>query len=212
MARILSIGKCLKSSRAVKISLFFICVGLGSIAYVYLRSPAPKREVASTCTDLREEDLVLRDDQLYPLLRKGETVRIKVGYYSCHRPQRGELVYYRFSPLMEPVVRVLRALPGDRYGVVPHSERRGWSVKIQGDLMKTGGKDHYFGVPAAAPILKLFEGQNQGTLKPNEVLVFSLSMPGDTDSGAFGVANMADMLGRIELSPEKAAELENLLR
>ena len=76
--------------------------------------------------------------------------------------ERGDLVYYVYSNSSEPIVRKVVAVPGDKFEVVMDHLKRGWALKVDGELYEVNGDTYYFGSPGNTPALKLYQDQNKG--------------------------------------------------
>src|SRR5690348_7256404 len=59
--------------------------------------------------------------------------------------QRGDTVSYRFSPNQEPVPRIVRGIPGDRFELLPDEAHGAWNLKINGELIMSGDQPYFFG-------------------------------------------------------------------
>ena len=147
-------------------------------------------------------DIVNTDDLLGAAAKKGQTLKVTLNWYGCNPLERGALVYYRFSTTLPPIVRFLRAVPGDKFEVVRDKERDAWNLKVNGELVmdETGEKPYFFGAKPPAT-LSLYEKQSKGILANGDVILLAAVSPGQNDSGIFGVANVADILGKAEPVP-----------
>jgi type IV secretory pathway protease TraF len=141
---------------------------------------------------------VMPDVYLRGILEKGAPFRVTLNWYACRALERGDLVYYRFSRSHAPVVKVARAVPGDRFRVVRDPGRKAWNLEIDGELVESGGQPYFFGTDAAPPPLALFEKSRGGRLGEKEAIVLSAFPPGDTDSGTVGVVSTDDLIGKVE--------------
>ncbi|MEQ1876747.1 MAG: hypothetical protein ABL958_08875 [Bdellovibrionia bacterium] len=143
------------------------------------------------------------DGHLGTIAKKGQKLKITLNWYACNPLERDALVYYRFSSTLDPIVRIVRAVPGDKFKVVRDEKRGAWNLEVNGALiMNEDGKDPYFfgGKPPAT--LSLYEKQSKGVLGNGDVIMFAAIAPGQNDSGIFGVANVVDIVGRVEPVPQ----------
>lgn len=143
--------------------------------------------------------LKMNDTTMTGIFELGQKLELLPNWYACKPIHRGESVYYQFTSTHDPVVRVVAAVPGDRFKIVENSLHQAWSIEINGELYQAGGAPYYFGRAGVRPALSLYE--KNGALGAEEVILFSNLPPGGNDSGIFGIASIDDLLGRVQAIP-----------
>jgi hypothetical protein len=119
---------------------------------------------------------------------------IYLNYYDCNKISRGELVYYEYSKGLEPIVRKVWGLPGDKFNIISAGENR-WNIEINGGKVKADNGDYWFEFKGLPP-LKGYVDLGQVVLEEREYLLFSETSPGDKDSSSLGIVMRGNILGR----------------
>jgi signal peptidase S26 family len=184
------------------VSILLVLV-LGAAVFLFF----PTKKHYATSTDQRcpgdVYELEMPDGSMDGLLKQNQKFKVTQNWYACNPLERGDLVYYRFSTSNDPIVRVLRAIPGDEFEVLRDEKYGAWNIKVNSDMVmdKASGEPYYFGAKPTAT-LSLYEKANKGKLQEGDVIVLSNVPPGSNDSGLFGVANVADIVGKVEVVSE----------
>jgi hypothetical protein len=193
----------LKRSKAIIIVLLVIAAVL---IVIYFRSV---NQVSNT-TFVRKrggpcpgeiKTFVMQDLYLRGILEPGQKFRVITNYYNCHPVKRNDLVFYQFSTAMDPVVKIARGIPGDKFELKPFKPRHAWSLLINGDEVKSELPNHevYFFGAASPPTLSLYVKSRNSHLGADEIIGLSSYPPGDSDSGTAGIIKLVDVVGKVEL-------------
>jgi hypothetical protein len=145
-------------------------------------------------------DLVMQDTLMDGWIRKDQKIRVITNWYACNPIEKGDLVYYQYSSNFDPVVKVVRAAPGDFFKVARDKKFGAWNLIVNGDLLmdEASQAPYYFGAEPNT-VLSLYEKANGGVLKDGDVILLSNVPPGGNDSGLYGVANVTDIIGKVEI-------------
>ncbi len=144
-----------------------------------------------------EISLTMSDVYMRGVLEQGQPFRTLLNWYACNAPTSGDLVLFRISPVSDPVVRRVVAVPGDKISVVKDEGKNGWNLEINGNVIKADGKPYFFGADVPPP-LSLYAKSREGQIRDGEVIVFSSFPPGASDSGTLGAVSLKDILGKVE--------------
>ncbi len=147
------------------------------------------------------ETLTLNMDDQYMkgFIEEGAKFKVTINWYACHAIERDDIVFYRISKMMNPVVRMARGIPGDKFKTVPDKNNQGWNIIINDKPVMWEGRIPYFFGASVPPPLSLGEKSRKGVLGPTDVILLSTVPPGHIDSGIFGISNIVDVIGKIEL-------------
>lgn len=174
---------------------------------VEIRSLRPKKD--GPCPG---ETVTLTMDDVYMagMIEQGEKFKAVMNYYSCNPLKRGDAILMHLSASMDPVVKIVRGLPGDRFELKKDGQGQGWNVVINGDVIQwEEGKRPYFFGGKQPPTLALYEKNRKGVLGPDEIIILGTRPPGNNDSGLFGVFSVNDILGKVSIeSVQKKSEAE----
>ncbi len=183
------------------IAAAIVVLGLAFVVYKFIpRGPRPfSLGKNSPCPDKRE--MVMQDYYMRGIIEKDHRYTALINYYACNPIQKGDYVLYRFAPNVPPVVRIVRAVEGDKFELKKDKKRKAWNIFINGDLLVVGNEAHFFGTDVAIPPLGLALASRRAGLLPGDVALFSSWAPGDLDSSIFGLANIEDIIGKVEVIP-----------
>lgn len=155
-------------------------------------------------------ELEMADVYMRGLVEQGQRFAATLNWYSCNQPKRGDIILYRLSHKMNPVVKRIVAVPGDKIRLLKDERLGAWTIAINGanQFYKAGreSKPYFFGTAEVTPPLGLYAEQNRGIVGPNEVLVLSSFPPGDADSGTLGAINISDIIAIVDLDTVKPSQ------
>lgn len=151
---------------------------------------------AATCLQ-KSLQKAMADESMPDILKKGQSYQVQLGYYECHPVLREDLVWFRISEPVEPVVRLVAGLPGDQFALHLYSNSpKRWQIKINGHVLRFHQGPYFIESPGVPP-LKTYELSRQGRLAENEYLVFSQTAPGLTDSSNLGIVKKESFIGKV---------------
>lgn len=188
--------------RFVFLVVFFLLVAAALVTYLKFRSsPPPQTQTAQIpkaegpCPG-ETKSLINRDPYMPGTLEKEQRFDVITNYYACNPLRRGDLVYFRFSFDMEPVVRKVVALEGDTFELSPDKEKHRWNLIVNGEMITAATGNYFFGAETP-PTLSLYVKARNGILRAQEAIVLSTRPPGDFDSGTLGIVSVKDFLGKV---------------
>jgi hypothetical protein len=172
--------------------------GLSAVSWVFVKSLLLKKElteVGETSCVKQTLHKTMRDESMEGLIDPGQPFQVLVGYYKCNPVHRLDLVYFRPSPPLDPVVKQVHGLPGDQFEVIATDQPQTYKLKINQEPVKTAGEEFFF-TSKRTPPLKTFEIARRGVLGPNEFIVLSAVPPGLADSASLGIIKLTAFEGK----------------
>ncbi|MBK9293940.1 MAG: hypothetical protein IPM57_05770 [Oligoflexia bacterium] len=177
----------------------------GYYAYKFAtRSPGPDpfiRKRGGPCPG-ETKTMVQNDPYMRGVIEQGQKFRVILNYYDCNKPKRGELVLFQIHQSMDPVVKIIRGVQNDRFKLIKDVKRGAWNLEVEDDIIYSlvNKDEKYFFGGNMAPPLSLYERSHNGKITGNgDVILLSSWPPGSIDSGQFGMFNLADVVGKVEL-------------
>jgi hypothetical protein len=147
--------------------------------------------------DIEEKKQVMSEAYMRPLIKRDDKYVALLKYYDCHPIHRGDVVLAYTTDDKEPVVRIVRGVPGDKYQVISDTKNKSWNIKINEEILKTDTTPYYFGSVQGAALLE--EQKSKGpNLGNDEFILFSMISPGSRDSGMVGRISRAKILGKVK--------------
>ena len=72
----------------------------------------------------------VRGDSLYPLIKPGQTVKLIYGYYDDRPVERGEIVAYSYAGDTAPIIKIVKAVPGDKWRLEKNNSQDGYQIIV----------------------------------------------------------------------------------
>jgi signal peptidase I len=129
----------------------------------------------------------------------GDSVGVQFGYYGCNQPKRDEIVLVHFAGDQSPLVKMVKAVPGDSFSLSQAS--CGWNIIVNGQpLQNSEGAKYCIGY-SGYRMLSLYVQSYGGKIPQGAYLVLGNLVQGSTDSTRFGLAGRSSLLGKVEIPP-----------
>lgn len=141
------------------------------------------------------EEAEVRGDSLSPLLKAGVLVRIYYGYYDKHEVQRGDIVVCRFSFSRDPLIKIARAVPGDRFALEERPDGVSLLLVNGAVLENSAGRPYEF-TGRRKRMLGVYARDYKGVIPPDSYLLLGDAAEGSLDSGRFGLAAREVIVGK----------------
>lgn len=143
-----------------------------------------------------KETRTVRGNSLEPLIKNGEEVEILFNFYECELPESGDLVIYSYSGNEAPLIKVIKATPGNQFQLIEKEENK-WHIKVDEEVLKNSNDDIYEIGKRGYDMLSLYEDRYKKEGIPEKTyLLLSDSISGGVDSTNFGFVHKKDFLGK----------------
>ncbi|MEK7596086.1 MAG: signal peptidase I [Patescibacteria group bacterium] len=152
-----------------------------------------KTEFQNNCVTKVENRLV-RGNSLSGLIESDASVKILFGFYDCHEVKAGDIIVYSYSGNPNPIIKIVKAVPGDRFQLRPASG--GWHILVNNEILKNSRNEDYKLNERGHKMLSLYENDYKGIIPVNTYLIFGNSANGTLDSSVFGLIDQSDILGK----------------
>lgn len=149
--------------------------------------------LSRTCGEART--MRVSGESLAGIVENGAEVTVVDGYYACHTVRRGDVVAYRHTAATPPLIKIVKAIPGDEWKLERHEQ--GWEVIVNGTALVTLAHETYALSDARAHMLNLYVHDYGGRIPPNAVLLLGNISSGSFDSSMFGLADIGSITGKV---------------
>ncbi len=140
----------------------------------------------------------VRGDSLYPLVSSGTIVTVSADRASLQSLAHNDLVTYNFSGDKEaPLIKIIKGVPGDRFGLKPASQQDSYHLLVNGETVKNSEGKPYVLDRGAYKLLSLYVNDYKGVLPPDVYIILGNDPRGSVDSTRFGLVNSYDMGGKV---------------
>lgn len=147
-------------------------------------------------TDDKAEFLEVRGNSLAPLVKPGQTIRLLYGYYDNRAVKRGDIVAYNFSGNLAPIIKIVKAIPGDMWQL--RKSKGSYLIVVNNRPLKNSEGRLYRIPESDIKMLKLY-AKDYPTLPEGVYLILGNQTSGSLDSSRFGLINKIDIIGRVEI-------------
>jgi len=159
-------------------------------------SPMPAIDKPVSCITSTEVRTV-RGNSMTGLLSDGDNVIVQFGYYGCNEPHRGDVALVHFAGDANPLVKTIKATPGDSFSLSNAS--CGWDIMVNGRVLQNAqGIDYCIGY-SGYRMLSLYVQSYNGVIPQDAYLVLGNVVTGSTDSTRFGLVSRDGLLGKVEI-------------
>jgi signal peptidase I len=141
------------------------------------------------------EEKIVSGTSLSGVLEPGTKIKILYNYYQCHEAQRGDIVVFQPDPEMNPVVKIIKGLPGDSLSL--SGDGKNWNILVNGEILKTSTGDAYQVNDNAFQMLSLYIRDYQGKIPPKAHLLLGNAISGSSDSTKYGLIDISDIIGKV---------------
>ena len=181
------------------ITVLLFLTGISTISWVLFKGYFKKKEfqeVGQLSCVTEEVNTVMKDSHLNGLVNKNDPIKVLKDFYKCNTVKRNDLVYFRISPPIEPVVRVVYGLPGDNFKVEETDIKNQWHLFINEKRVEIDGSP-YFIQSRHTPPLRTYQVSRKGVLGANEYIILSNVPPGLSDSSNLGLIKSNSFEGKV---------------
>lgn len=166
------------------------------MAVVRLMAGGNAVPVENRQSSTKGEEVIVRGNSMSPLLKDGDKVKIRYGYYGNHAVQRGDIVVCRLSFRRDPVIKIVRAVPGDRFGL--EKTEGGIRLLVNGTIVRNSEGLPYVFSGRRERMLMLYERDYHGVIPPNAYLLLGDIPEGSLDSSSIGLVGLEAIIGKAK--------------
>ncbi|MFA6550995.1 MAG: signal peptidase I [Patescibacteria group bacterium] len=166
------------------------------LAYLKLKEINYNQQFNLTCVS-EQTDEIVRGQSLSGLIEEGQTVKLLKNFYNCNPIQRGDIVAYSYTGRPEPIIKIAKGLPGDRFNL-QKNERGNYNILINAKIITTSANQPYVLQAGTQKMLELYVNDYKGVIPPDTYLIFGNIATGSLDSTRFGLVGKEGIIGKIE--------------
>lgn len=134
-------------------------------------------------------------DSMSPFIKSGEDIKIINGYYDCHQVLRNDVVVYRFAGNDLPIIKFVKALPGDTWSLREQGEY--YQIIVNRQALKNADGQIYQISKNRADMLLLYV-KSYPVIPSDTYLLLGNLNNGTLDSTRFGLAPLKNIVGKAE--------------
>ena len=175
--------------RKASLAIFIV---LAAGLFFYFGNPALIEN--SECF-VKIQEKIVRGSSLSGLIEEGQTIKIAFGFYNCNEIGREDIVAYEFSGNPEPIIKIVKGVPGDKFGLEKFGNY--WQIIINGEVVKNSKGEPYQLSESAYNLLSLYVKDYGGVIPPDTYLILGNLPAGSLDSSRFGLVDKSGIAGKV---------------
>lgn len=139
----------------------------------------------------------VQGNSMNEIFKDGQEITILRGYYHCNEVKRDDIVIYPYAGNPIPIVKSVKAVPGDRFEL--KKDKMGyWNIVVNGKILVTSDNTPYALPETKSKMLALY-ADSYKNIVPEDAYIILGNLPGGTlDSTQFGLVNKVDFIGKAE--------------
>ena len=135
----------------------------------------------------------VRGSSMAGIVDEGDTINVRMGYYGCHEPERGDVALIKYSGNADPLVKKIVGMPGDALTFA--KDDYGGYLVLNGVPLLTTKAEFFYIDPTAQKLLGSY--LRGGKIPPGVYLILGNQPVGSTDSRDFGMLGKKQFLGKV---------------
>lgn len=143
----------------------------------------------------QKETLTINGRSLTGLIESGQEITALMGYYACNPAQRNDVILYNLHPGSEPLVKIVKAVPGDTWSIETQDKKN--RIIVNGEILTTTTGVPYEISDQSATLLGRYVQSRNNMMIENSYLILGNLSAGSMDSTRFGLVSINDFLGKV---------------
>lgn len=182
-----------------KLIILLSFVLFGALIFLGFKNILPnKKEISNlnqpTCS-VEVKEMIVKGNSLDPLIKSGEKVKALIGYYKCHPIKRNDVILYRYSGSKTPLIKIVKAIPGDRWSVKKIDDK--CEIIVNNQVLKNSEGRVYLFSGNRCKMLSIY-ANSYPIVPTNAYLILGNNTSGSLDSTRFGLVGKKDIIGKVE--------------
>ncbi|PIR88124.1 MAG: signal peptidase I [Candidatus Harrisonbacteria bacterium CG10_big_fil_rev_8_21_14_0_10_45_28] len=149
---------------------------------------------AKNC-QMKTKEFVISGTSMSGIIESGERVQVEMGFYTCNEIKRGDVVVHQFSPDKDPLIKMVRAIPGDTWGF--EVGNKDINLVVNGEILLNSKGQAYKISEGSMGLLKLYYDEHDGKIPLGAYMILGNKASGSFDSTRFGLVSKNDILGKV---------------
>ena len=161
-------------------------------------SPSPiaaPQEVNSCRENIKEETYKIGKSSLPGIVETGDEVKVFSNYCQSNDIKRGDIVLYRADLKSEPIIKIVKGIPGDKLGL--QGDEKVWNLLINDETLTTSkGKTYEISNKDGEALITHLQ-KSMGIIPPGEYLLMGNTVEESDGGSFFGLVKISDIIGRV---------------
>ena len=155
-----------------------------------------KQEEEQTCA-IEKKLYTVRGVSMSPVIHQEEDITMYEGYYDCNPVEHGDIVAYQYAGNKNPIIKFVKAIPGDAFTLRRKDDNAVWNIVINGAIVKNSEGKEYEIDEREQKMLSLYITDYKGHIPEGAYLLLGNTYTGSMDSTEFGFASGKNIMGKV---------------
>lgn len=144
---------------------------------------------------IQREQMTVQGASMEGTFASGEKVLALYNYYECNDVERDDAVLFSFSGNPNPLLKVVRAIPGDRFELI--SKEQGAHILVNGQQLRNSEGRLYVLNEQRTRLLSLYVRDYKGVIPGGAYLILGNASSGSVDSTQFGLVPRSSITAKV---------------
>jgi signal peptidase I len=165
------------------------------LLYKYFFKKNIKLEENQKSCEVISETKYIRGISMEPILKPEQEITALMGYYDCHPIERNDVVLVNYAGDDNPLIKFVRAVPGDKFHVQKNGET--WQIVVNGEILKNSEGIEYNLDEKKAQMIAMYEKDKSGMIPEDTYLILGNMPAGSMDSTQFGLVGNVGIVAKV---------------
>lgn len=159
-------------------------------------SPTATSQAMNSCQEnIKEETYKIGKSSLPGIVETGDEVKVLSNYCQSNDIKRGDIVLYRTDLKSEPIIKIVKGIPGDKLGL--QGDEKVWNLLINDEMLTTSrGKVYEISNKDGEALITHLQ-KSMGIIPPGEYLLMGNTVEESDGGSFFGLVKISDIIGRV---------------
>jgi len=190
----------LKKLLLIIIVVIIIVIGFFLISKISKKEKSQIAQLETSenhCPTQSRKRVKVEGDSLIPILYPDTDITVILNYYDCNDIKRDDIIAYDYAARSEPIIKIIKAIPGDSFGFKKVGLKNEWNIQVNNDIIKNSEGTPYVLAKPNYDLLNLYVKDYNGIIPTGSYLILGNLPQGSLDSTRFGLVHKDDILGKV---------------
>jgi signal peptidase I len=144
------------------------------------------------------EEMTVQGNSLHGFVEDGQKIKAYLDYYECREAQREDVVLYEYAGNSNPLIKIVKAIPGDRF-LLKNASDGGWNIIVNDNIVINSQGEAYSLGLSGYKILSMYERDYKGVIPESTYLIMGNLVGGSVDSSTFGLVHKSNFLAKVRI-------------
>ncbi|MFA5169353.1 MAG: signal peptidase I [Candidatus Paceibacterota bacterium] len=180
-----------------KIAIFLILATAAVLIFYYFSHNNDFKTTEITACPVSVKTVTVNGLSMYPFFESGEEVKALYDYYDCKDVLRNDVVLYKYSGNNNLLIKFIKAVPGDKWGL--KKTNNGYEIVVNDITLLNSEAKPYLMSESSVKMLELYI-KDYPVIPADAYLLLGDKTDGSLDSTSFGLVGKKDIMAKVEVT------------